>query len=232
MRARQTLTVVVAAGVLAGCIGGDDEGADDVDSPDATLSAPETFPASLVDATIPGDTLADDANATVDDVLADGTITPEELAASYETYVECLVEGGGSGRYAYDIELRTGLVIEWDLEGEDEGGVDRDVLSAGCSRQHLGELTRQFGVANPPTDDLAARQRARIAACIEAVSPAAAANLPAEISVGTGGDASSLGELQLDPTALDPASLGADAEDAAAVSGCIASVGSEWRAFG
>jgi hypothetical protein len=232
VRRRSGLAVVVAAGVLAGCTGGDDDAADDVDSPAATLSAPETFPASPVDATIPSDTLAGESNGAVDDVLADGTITSEELAASYETYVECLVEGGGSGRYAYDIDLRTGLVIGWNLDGDDDDGVDRDLLSAGCSRQHLGELTWQFGAANPPSDDLAARQRASIAACIEAVSPAAAANLPAEISVGTGGDASSLSELQLDPAALDPASLGADAEDVAAVSGCIASVGSEWRAFG
>jgi hypothetical protein len=221
--------------VLAGCIGGDDDGAEEVDSPDATLSAPETLPLQPIDATIPAATLPGEDGGTVDDVVADDTVTVEELTASYERYIECLAEGGGSGRYAHDIELRTGLVVEWnvdDVDGGDAGAVDRDVLGASCSRRYLGDLTRRFELANPPADDLADRQRASIAKCIQAVSPEAAANLPAEISVGTAGDASSLSELQLDPAALDPASLGADADDTAAVSGCIAAVGAEWRPFG
>ena len=33
-------------------------------------------------------------------------------------YVDCLVEGGAVGRYAYGIELHTGLVVEWVEVGE------------------------------------------------------------------------------------------------------------------
>ena len=229
VRRRGPLAIVVAASVLAGCTGGDGDRTDEIEGADATLRAPETLPPLQVDATIPVDTVAGESDGAVADVLADGTVTSEELAASYESYIECLAAGGGSGRYAYDIELRTGLAVEWDLEGED---VDRDVLGASCSRRHLGDLTRRFDRANPPAQDLADRQRTSVATCIQAVSPEAAANLPAAISVGTGGDASSLGELQLDPAALDPDSLGADADDLAAVSACIAAVGAGWQPFG
>lgn len=222
---RLAATSLVVAG-LAGCISTDD-GAEDEISPDATLEGPETFPVQPIDATIPDASLAGEDDGTVDDALADDTVTADELAASFESYIECLAAGGGSGRYAYDIELRTGLVVEWNID--DGGAVDRDVLGASCSRRHLGDLTRRFELEHPAPADLAARQRQNIVACVEAVSPQAAANLPAAISVGTAGEASSLSELQLDPAALDPDSLGADPDAAAAVSSCIAAVGAEWH---
>ena len=227
---RRALAVALAASALAGCIGGDDAGEDDERAADATLSAPDTFRPQPIEATIPSDTLPGEDTSAVDEALADDTVTAEELTASFERYIECLTDGGGAGRYAYDIELRTGLVVDW-TDG-DTVDVDRDLLNASCSRRYLGDLTRRFERANPPAAGLAGRQRASIAACVEAVSPAAAANLPAEISVGTAGEAASLGELQLDPSSLDPETLGADADDLAAVSACIASIGAEWQSFG
>ena len=116
---RGSLAVALVVAVLAGCIGGDDDGAEEVDSPDATLSAPETLPPVPVDATIPSDTLAGEDDRPIDDVLADGTVTAEELAAPTSGYIECLAAGGASGRYAYDIELRTGLVVEWIVDDVD-----------------------------------------------------------------------------------------------------------------
>ncbi len=167
----------------------------------------------------------------VAEALADDIVTADELAAAYEAHVTCLVDGGGTGRYAYDIELRTGLTVEW---AEDDGSadVDRNVLSASCSRRHLGDLTNRFDRVNPPADDLDGRRSASIAACIEPISPTAAANLPAEVTIGTTGETTTIGELQLDPAALDPESLGSSPEDTAAVGACIASIGAEWQPFG
>jgi hypothetical protein len=224
--------VVVVAALFTGCIGGDDDGDDAEGGPDATLSPPETLAPIPVEATIAAASLAGEDSGSLDEVLADDTVTADELAASYERYIECLASGGGAGRYAFDIELRTGLVVDWAVDDSGGGTVDRDVLGASCSRRYLGDLTHRFESANPAPDDLSERQRASIAACIETVSPEAAANLPQEISVGTGGDASSLSELQLDPSALDPEVLGSSPDDIAAISDCIAAVGTEWRPFG
>jgi hypothetical protein len=227
------LAVIVVAATLTGCIGSDDDGGDDDEGVDATLSAPETLAPIPVEPTIPAVSIAGDA---IGEVLADDVVTADELTAAYTGYIECLADGGGIGRYAFDVELRTGLAVEWTLvEGDaddGDGGVDRNALDTSCSRRFLGDLTRRFEAANPAPDDLAARQRDSIAACIAEVSPSAAANLPEAISVGTAGEAASLGELQLDPAALDPETLSSDPNDVAAVSDCIASVGSEWRAFG
>jgi hypothetical protein len=233
-KARRVLAARLAAAAMAtvlvaGACSGDDTGLDE-EGPDATLSAPETPPPPQLEATIPGGTLpGEDGSTFVEDALADGTVTAEELTAAYDGFLACLADGGGVGRYAYDVELRTGLALDWSVEDD---GVDRALLDTSCSRRYLGGLARRFEADNPPPDDLAGRQRANLAACIERVSPTAAANLPAQIAVGTAGEASSLGELQLDPSSLDPESLGADADDIAAVADCIASLGAEWRAFG
>jgi hypothetical protein len=225
---------VVGAALLTAAVGacdvvGDDDGPPGSD-PDATLSAPDTLPPVPVDRTIPGATMSGEDTAFVAGALGDGTVTADELTAAYDGYIECLAAGGASGRYAYDVELRTGLAVDVSLDGAP--GVDRGVLTASCSRRFLGDLTRRFDAANPPPEDLAQRQRESIAACVGAVSPAAAANLPDAISVGTAGDASSLSELQLDPSSLDPEALGADPADIDAVGSCIATVGVAWQPFG
>jgi hypothetical protein len=223
--------VVLAATLLAACFGGSDDGAGEEEGSNATLSIPATFALHPIDVTVPDVTLPGEDDSSIAEVLIDDTVTADELAAAYEAYVACLGEGGGGGRYAYDIELQSGLVVEW---AEDDGSadVDRNVLSASCSRRHLGDLTSRFERANPPGDDLAGRRSASVAACVEPISAEAAANLPAEVTIGTTGEATTIGELQLDPAALDPESLGSSPEDTAAVSACIASIGAEWHPFG
>ena len=62
--------------------------------------------------------------------------------------------------------------------------------------------------------------------------PGGRTNLPEAISVGTAGEAPSVGELQLEPGALDPEALGADPADIDEVGSCIASVGVAWQPFG
>jgi hypothetical protein len=217
--------------LLTACIGASDDAPDEDEGGDAPRSTPATFPPRRVDVTVPEETLPGEDASSVAEALADDTVTADELAAAYEAHVACLVEGGGSGRYAFDIELQTGLTVEW---AEDDGtaDVDRNVLAASCSRRHLGDLTRRFERANPPADDLDSRRSASIAACIEPISPQAAANLPAEVTIGTAGEVTTIGEMQLDPAALDPESLESSPEATAAVSACIASIGAEWHAFG
>jgi hypothetical protein len=226
---RRGLGALVLVCAVAGCDRGGDDGADG-SNPEATLSAPETLPPVPVERTIPAGSVAAEDTAFVSGVVADGTVSADELAAAYDEYIRCLAAGGAAGRYAYDVELRTGLAVDWSLDIDPT--VDRDVLSATCSRRYLGDLTRRYQTDNPPPDDLAARQRASIAACVAAVSPQAAANLPDAIAVGTAGEAPSVGELQLDPGALDPEALGADPADIDAVAACIASVGVAWQPFG
>jgi hypothetical protein len=228
--ASRLIAVVLAATTLTTCFGGSDDGAGGEDGSAATLSRPATLALRPIDATVPDETLPGEDNSSIAEVLADDTVTADELAAAYEAYVACLVDGGGSGRYAFDIELRSGLVVEWVEENESDD-VDRNVLSASCSRRHLGDLTRRFERANPPGDDLDSRRSDSIAACIEPVSPQAAANLPAQVTIGTTGETTTIGELQLDPAALDLESLGSSPEDTAAVSACIASIGAPWHPF-
>ena len=225
---RRAVGAILLVAALGACDGGDDGPGDS--NPEATLSAPETLPPVPVERTIPAATLAGEDTGFVGSVVADGTVTADELAAAYDGYIECLAAGGGAGRYAYDVELRTGLAVDWSLDVDPS--VDRDVLSAACSRRFLDDLTRRFQTDNPPPDDLAARQRASIVSCVAAVSPEAADNLPEAISVGTAGEVASVGELQLDPAALDPEALGADPADIDEVSSCIASVGVAWQPFG
>ena len=104
-------------------------------------------------------------------------------------------------------------------------------MSATCSARYLGNLTSDFERANPAAGDLDSRRSDSIAACIDPISPQAAANVPEEVTIGTADETTSVGELQLDPAALDPETLGASPEDTAAVDACIASIGAEWHPF-
>ena len=125
-------------------------------------------------------------------------------------YIECLAAGGAAGRYAYDIELRTGLVVDWSLESTRR-------RSQRAQRRLLAPLPRRPD--EPVRSGQPAGRRPRrtprdsIAACVDPISPEAAANLPAAITVGTTGETTSVGELQLDPAALDPESLGSSPAD-------------------
>lgn len=222
--------VVAAVVLLATGACSDDDGGGGDGEPDATLSSPETPPPPLLHVTLPDETVAGENRSFLDDVLADDTVTAEELDEAYQRYVDCLADGGGTGRYAYDLELRTGVVVEWTIDPDQSDPVDRDGLSASCSRQYLGDLNRRYHRANPPSTGLVEQQRASIVSCLEAVSPAAAAILPDDITIGTTGEGASVTELQLDATGLLPDDASAD--DVAAVNGCVASIGADWHEFG
>ena len=95
--ASRLAAAALVVSVLTGCVGDDDDGAEDVDRPDDTLPAPETLEPVPVDATIPGGTLAGEDDSSIDEVLADGAVSEEELDEAYLLYVECLTSGGGVG---------------------------------------------------------------------------------------------------------------------------------------
>ena len=108
---------------------------------------PDTFPLRPAEVTIPGVT-TDDTTA-IADIVADATVTADELIGAYERYVGCLVDGGGAGRYAYDIELRTGLAVEWTITEDDPTDLDRNVLCATCSARYLGTITQRLRAGQP-----------------------------------------------------------------------------------
>ena len=77
-----------------------------------------------------------------------------------------------AGRYAYDIELRTGLVVEWVGATASRPDVDRNVLSAELLTPPPRRPDEQVRTGQPAGDDLDARRSDSIAACIEPISPA------------------------------------------------------------
>lgn len=221
------ITTVFAVAGLAACTG-DDTGNDD--QPAATEQAPDTTRPALLYETIPPDATSDERSPFIESVLEDDNVTADELDAAFENYVACLDDAGAYGAYAWDVELRTGLAIDWAVNPDDPAAPDVDVLGARCSQLYLGELTRRYNAANPPDETLADEQRESVRTCLDAVSPTAAANLPDDMSVNTAGAGASVSELQLDVTGL----LGDEPSEAeiAAVNACIASLGAEWHEFG
>ena len=90
---RRVVGVMLLVAALGACdVGGDDGPGDS--NPDATLAAPETLPPVPVERTIPTGTLAGEDTAFVGSVVADGTVTADELASAYDGYIECLAAGG------------------------------------------------------------------------------------------------------------------------------------------
>lgn len=193
----------------------------------ATLSVESTLLAPTLETVVPDPSAAGLDPDFLGDVLADDVVTTDELERAYVAYVGCLGANGGEGYYAFDIELRSGLNVIWQLVGPD-GRIVADTLGieAACSEAFLGDLTRRFNEANPPGDDLGARQRAAVVACIEPLSQEAAAAFPEEVTVDTAVEAPTLDEILRTPDLLDVAPELRDP-----ISRCIASAGAPWQAF-
>lgn len=206
---------------------GDDDGGDDE-------AVEETTPVAVVDTlVIPPEAVEEPIGSVevfdtgfVPEVLADDEVTPEELTEAYTRYIDCLADGGGYGRYAYDLDLHAGLTLDWQVPG-DASGRQANTLSAGCSDAYLGQIAnRYFATAERP-DDLQARQRDSIAACVAAIDPGAAERVPDDITTDTSVDGVYIGEAQ---AALE--FLEIDEADATEVSLCFARVGVPWQEFG
>jgi hypothetical protein len=205
--------------VTAACSGGDD------DRPDETAPATAPIP---IDQQLPD--LVTEAAADpdfVDRILADDTVTADELAGAYDAYIGCLAEGGGSGRYSYDVELRAPLALDWGVPGDGPNGTAAAALDAGCSSAYLDDLVAQFDAGNPAPDELTARQRERIVTCVAAVDPGVAAEIPDAITTDTLDEGLYIGDPQ-----LGAEFLGADADQTEAIGLCFTTIGGEWHEFG
>ena len=159
----------------------------------------------------------------LDEILADDTVTVDELTDAYQRYLDCLADGGAAGIYAFDLDLRVAFA-DWALPDGDTN--DPAELDATCKRDFLGDLIPRFGDANPPAADLADRQRASTVACVAAINPAIAAKIPEEVTLDTTEQGVSVVDLQLDATAL-----GADAGEVDAVNRCIGALGAPTQEF-
>ena len=201
--------VLLFVTVAAACSGNDS-------TPVKTVTSTEPIVAST-------ETVVDDSF--VVGILDDGTVSADELTAAYESYTACLEDGGADGAYAFDLDLRTGLVAVW-LLPDDRGGRKSRALDSVCSGRYLGDLTARFDAANPPPDDLAQRQRTSMIACVADVDPKVAAAIPDDLTVNTA-DGASLIDVQLDPTAI-----GASDADWPAIEQCLAGFGAPWIEIG
>lgn len=201
---------MLLATVVAAACSGDDS------TPDGPVASTEPVVAST-------EPVIDDSF--VVGVLDDDTVTADELTTAYESYTTCLQDGGADGAYAFDLDLRTGLVAVWLLSDDLDGRKSR-ALDSVCSGRYLGDLTARFDAANPPPDDLARRQRTSMIACVADIDPIVAAAIPDDLTVNTA-EGASLIDVQLDPTAI-----GAADADWPAIEQCLAGFGATWVDIG
>lgn len=213
--------------VAAACSGDDDDSEDAApeDTTPVVVVDSEAVPPEAVQLPVGTVVVAD--TGFVPSVLADDEVTAEELADAYGRYIDCLADGGASGRYAYDIELQVGLTIDWQLAGDDGQGRASNTLDIGCSDSYLGTIANRYFASAPRPDDLQDRQHDSIAECVEAIDPAVAGEVPDDITTDTSVDGVYIDEVQ-----VDLAFLGATPEDASEISLCFTRVGVPWQEFG
>jgi len=214
---------IVALAALAGC--GDDD--DDSSAPEP---APIPAPTEVTEELALQPTIESMPNSDPDflaGVLADGEVTADELATAYDRYIDCLAAGGASGEYAYDVELHATIVFDpLDVAGDDGLGNHSASLLANCSRDFLGDLVHRYYAAHPDSDETSTRQRASIVACVQQVDPAAAADVPDEVTTDSLSPGFYLsGTLDLSAMSTDPAVV-------PALERCFYSIGAPWRPFG
>ncbi len=200
----------------------DDDAGNDVEREEQVTDTTSDF---LIEITLPVELQASLDPDFVAGVLADDVVTDDEMTDANQRYIECVTEGGAAGIYAFDLDLLV-MLHEWSLPST----ARRDAaasLHASCSRDFLGDLFPQYQATNPGGDDLAARQRESTVACIAAINPDVAAQIPAVIPVDTTGAGATGEDLQ-----LDPASLGAALGEVEPIRRCIGSSGVEFTPFG
>jgi hypothetical protein len=213
-----TAMIALAIG-LAACSDDDDDAAPD----SVLLEITDSTEPVRIDVTPPLELSASADPDFLAEILADDTVTVEEVTDAYERYIECLADGGAVGVYAFDLDLRVAFA-DWSLP--DASGTDKATLDGSCKRDFVGDLITRFNDANPPAADLAERQRASMIACVESIDPAVAAEIPDVVTLDTTEQGVSVVELQLDATAL-----GADSGEVDAVNRCIGALGAATLEF-
>ena len=215
-------TAIVALTVgLAAC--SDDDDGDDAAPDTVTLELTGSTEPVRIDVTPPLELSASADPDALADILADDTVTVEEITEAYERYIACLADGGAVGVYAFDLDLRVAFA-DWSLP--DATGTDKATLDGSCKRDFVGDLIPRFNEANPPAPDLAERQQASMIACVESIDPAIAAEIPDVVALDSAEQGVSVVDLQLDATAL-----GADSGEVDAVNRCIGALGASTHEF-
>jgi hypothetical protein len=213
-----TAMIALAIG-LAACSDDDDDAAPD----SVLLEITDSTEPVRIDVTPPLELSASADPDFLADILADDTVTVEEVTEAYERYIACLADGGAVGVYAFDLDLRVAFA-DWSLP--DATGTDKATLDASCKRDFVGDLIPRFNEANPPAADLAERQQASMIACVESIDPAIAAEIPEVVTLDTAEQGVSVADLQLDATAL-----GADSGEVDAVNRCLGAIGAATHEF-
>ena len=216
---RRAAAVSLVLGLVA-CSDDDDTASENT----VELELAETTEPLRVDVTQPIELSASADPDFLGEVLADDTVTGDELTDAYARYIGCLADGGAVGIYAFDLELRVAFA-DWSLP--DATGTDKATLDRSCKRDFLGDLIPRFNEANPPGDDVAERQWASMVACVGSIDPAIAAEIPDEVPLTTTEQGVSVVDLQLDATVL-----GAGAGEVDAVNRCFGSFGAPTQEFG
>ena len=227
------LTAVAAGGaLLAACIGGNDDGADEDGQPGRHAVGAETLPP-----------LPDRRHGPRPDAARRGRRLGRRRARRRHGHRRRARHGlrglrrlpRRRRRLPVATPTTSSCAPGWSSTGwrPVRPGVDRDVLSASCSRRYLGDLTPGFERANPPADDLDERRSAEHRRVHRTDQPGGRRQ-PAR------GDRRRHRRTRRRPSAScsstrqrsTPRRSVPIPTDTAAVSSCIASVGAEWRAFG
>ncbi len=90
-----------------------------------------------------------DDTSFIDGVLADGDVTPLEMEQAYLSFLECLSLGGGSGRYAYDLAVGSGIVLEWGVVDDSPEGELTDLVGNRCRAQYLSTVEATYAASHP-----------------------------------------------------------------------------------
>lgn len=155
--------VVLGLGVLASCSPG---GA----APTPSSGRPDTHRTGASGVQVPR---ADGDFAR--QVLADGTVSREELDQGISRFLQCLTQGGATGTYWVQPDLgRTSPALN--LSTPD--GVNPDLLIGTCSDGYLGAVERTYALAHPPTAAQEARMVQLATACLDSRSPTLRAAMP------------------------------------------------------
>lgn len=217
--------VLAATAMLAACSGDDGDDAESADTTPVVVVDSLVVPPEAIEQPV-GTVVVSDTGF-VPSVLADDVVTADELTTAYTSYIDCLTAGGGSGRYAFDLDLLVGLTMDWRIADDGGRGQASNTLDASCSESYLGDIANRFFATTPRPDDLQERQHDSIAECVETIDPAVAREIPDDITTDTAVDGVYIDEVQ-----ADLAFLGADADNADEISLCFTRVGVPWQEFG
>lgn len=167
---------------------------------------------------------AHEQSVQVEEVLSDGSVSAAEMERTYLLYIDCLVDGGASGNYAFDLSTGAGIALEYGVAGDDPEGTLADALDRRCQQQ-LREIEMVYFDEHPEGEAEHFVMQERLVACLTAAFPdqAGGGGLPADADL----------QAVADFIAVIEGSANSDGADNVAIAQCnqFSQVG-EWRPFG